>query len=384
MAIRRQLVEEFPDVPDYHNELATTLTGLADDVRRRDLAHARELLEEARTHHEAALQANPNSSSYREAYADNRVRLGFVLGAMHKLDAAKAAFQTAQDIRQQLADEFPQYPSYRLALADGYFDWASVLRTSGQMDEAFALYQKAMMIRREVAELYPAIPDYRQALAQRYTGLGMVLAELKRTSEAEAAFRETISIQQQLVRHFPQVPDYHGDLAISLSNLAELLLPTGATEKAQKLLAESLSHIEVALRANPKNPWYRRFHGEILANMGCTHAALGDLEKAEAQVERLKTGVSEPRFDFYYAACVFSNCVKYVLRDTKLPDSRRQELARAYGDKAMDMLRQAVQAGRKNASMILHEARLESLNEREDFKKLIAALEAQQKSASGK
>jgi hypothetical protein len=81
---------------------------------------------------------------------------------------------------------------------------------------------------------------------------------------------------------------------------------------------------------------------------------------------------------------VFSNCVKYVRNDTRLSDSRRQELARAYGDMAMDMLRQAVQAGRRSASTILHEARLESLRDREDFKKLIAELEVQQKSANGK
>jgi serine/threonine protein kinase len=208
LAIRRQLVQEHPDVPDYHDELAVTLAQLANELRRREPTTARALLEEARTHHETALKANPSLPRYRETYAHNRVFLGFVLGALNQLDAAKAAFQTALDIRQHLADEFPQYPRYRTALADGYFDSASVLRTTGQMDEAFARYQTAMTIHRDVTELYPGLPNYRQALAQRYTGLGIVLAELKRTSEAEAVFRETISIQQQLIRRFPQVPDY--------------------------------------------------------------------------------------------------------------------------------------------------------------------------------
>jgi tetratricopeptide (TPR) repeat protein len=350
-------------------------------LRRRDPAQACAHFEQARTHHDAALRENPRLPRYREASAESHVFLGFVLGDMQDWEAARTAFHTALEIRQRLADEFPTYPDYRARLADTYFDLANSLRLAGKRDQAEDPHRKAVAIQREIAEAYPDFPDYRQALAQRYSSLAILLTELKRPSDAEDAFRTTIDVQQHLTNKFPDVPDYRGDLAISQSNLSELRLYANAPEDARKLLEEAVRNIEESLKANPGNPWYRVFYAEILANTGCTAAALGDREKAEAMVERLRAGISQPRYDFYFAACVLSNCMKFVGRDTKLPEARRLELSRSYGDKAVDLLRQAVQAGSRNASMIMHEDRLEAIRDRDDLKKLIADLEAQKKPA---
>jgi serine/threonine protein kinase/tetratricopeptide (TPR) repeat protein len=76
LAVQKQLAADFPRVPDYQNNLAGTLVNIAVLRRQRqDFAGAVALLEEARPHHRAALEARPDSSHYRQFYRNNRWNL---------------------------------------------------------------------------------------------------------------------------------------------------------------------------------------------------------------------------------------------------------------------------------------------------------------------
>jgi hypothetical protein len=79
------LAADEPTVSDYQNDLAGTMDNLADLLRgRRELGPARQLLEQAANHHEAALKANPRHPDYRKSFRDHRsilVRTLLDLGA---------------------------------------------------------------------------------------------------------------------------------------------------------------------------------------------------------------------------------------------------------------------------------------------------------------
>src|SRR5262249_2154170 len=59
----------------------------------------------------------------------------------------------------------------------------------------------------------------------------------------------------------------------------------------------------------------------------------------------------------------------------QLPAAKRTELAKSYGDRAMETLRQAVAKGYKDAANLKKEKALDPLRSRDDFKKLLAELE---------
>jgi tetratricopeptide (TPR) repeat protein len=64
--IQRRLVEDLPRFPDFRSQLGGTLDNLASLVSRQgDTAKARQLLDEALTHHQAARQSNPDQPLYR-------------------------------------------------------------------------------------------------------------------------------------------------------------------------------------------------------------------------------------------------------------------------------------------------------------------------------
>ncbi len=63
-------------MPDYHNELAGTLVNLARLLLdQHGFVQARTLLEQARPHHRAALQANSKNPTYRQFLSNNLASL---------------------------------------------------------------------------------------------------------------------------------------------------------------------------------------------------------------------------------------------------------------------------------------------------------------------
>src|SRR5262249_32265590 len=83
--------------------------------------------------------------------------------------------------------------------------------------------------------------------------------------------------------------------------------------------------------------------------------------------------------DAYDAAGVLALCVRIVEKDDKLDAPKRQAEMQFYADQAMTMLQGAVANGYKNAARMKKDNDPDALRQREDFRKLLAELEANQK-----
>jgi hypothetical protein len=141
----------------------------------------------------------------------------------------------------------------------------------------------------------------------------------------------------------------------------------------RRLLEEARPSIQAALDANPRNPYYLSVfyhHRWLLAR---TLLELGDHAAAAAEAAAELARVAfDPANDAYNAACFFAGCVALAEKDTKLTEGRRKELAKSYGDRALDALRQALAKGYKDAAHIKKDTDLDPLRGRDDFQKLLA------------
>src|SRR5262249_15865752 len=108
LALRRQLVNSFPTVSDFQNDLAATLGNLgAIHKRRGEFADGVALLEEALPHHEAALKASPQHPIYRMIFRNNLEKLAQCLMGLGKhAQVATAAEQLARLGYEQPDDTF--------------------------------------------------------------------------------------------------------------------------------------------------------------------------------------------------------------------------------------------------------------------------------------
>ena len=105
-------------------------------------------------------------------------------------------------------------------------------------------------------------------------------------------------------------------------------------------------------------------------------AGQGDRSAALAAATKRRDLGWHPATDAYEAACMLARCVPIVEKDDKLAAAKRQAEMRFYADQAMTMLREGLAKGYQNIEQMKKDKELDPLREREDFKKVVAELEA--------
>jgi serine/threonine protein kinase/tetratricopeptide (TPR) repeat protein len=390
--ILRDLVAEFPGVPDYQLGLADQLDGLG--IVLKNLGRPKEA---AGAYREALAiltrlaDQYPNEPSYQDRLAQTYMDLGNLLDVNigRKLEvvlqnpgpsqeAAKATGQ-AVDIYERLTGKYPRNRHYREQLANSRGHRANSLRDLGRYPEAEKLFHQALATHRQLVAEFPSVPEYRRSLAIALNNLGILLKNTDRAGEAEKRYRESLEIHKQLAAEAPEAPDRQNEAAGAMSNLARVLLARNDPDGARRLLEEAVPYHRAALKAYPRHPAYRTFYRNNRWRMAETLLELEEhAAAAEAAGQFLQMAVEPPR-DAYTAACLLAGCVRLAARDERLQEGKRQELARAYGDRAVAALRQAVAKGAKEVAQMKKDPHLDPLRPREDFQKLLAGLEAKDK-----
>jgi tetratricopeptide (TPR) repeat protein len=381
LAIRKQLAADFPKVPDYQNEVAGSLVNLATlHSARREFAAAVQLLEEARPYHQAALKANDKDRTYRQYYRNNLSTLaGCYQGLAQHAEVATTVEEMAR-FGYELPNDIYDAAAYlchcvTLASKDAQLDAGKRKELANNYaDRALALLHNAVELGyKDAARSHP---QYRQELALCYVQLANVLSDIHRPKEAEALHGKARTIQEQLTADFPKVPDYQNELAGTLVNLAGLYRQRREFDAAVALLEAARPHHEAALKVNPKQPAYGNYYRNNLWVLADCRLGLADHARLATTADELARFSYDPANDTYNAAGFLGRCVTLAEKDTQLAEPRRKELAQSYAARATLLLQQAVARGYKDQAHIKKDPHLEPLRGRDDFKKLLADLEA--------
>jgi serine/threonine-protein kinase len=235
--------------------------------------------------------------------------------------------------------------------------------------------ERAVEYYREYTSTEGVEQEQRARHAAAYHTMGDLQARLGLPEVAQESYAASIAERERLVAEQPQVPDFQNELALTLVNLAQLCNASKDWGEAKKLLDSARPHHEAALKADSRNMKYKGHYRNYLLVLSDSRLGLGDHAVAAITAGKLAQLALDPKEDCYASASVFSRCAPLGEKDTKLSESKRKELVKAYADQAMGMLRQAVKAGFKDAAQIKKDTGLDPLRGREDFKKLIAELE---------
>jgi eukaryotic-like serine/threonine-protein kinase len=262
-------------------------------------------------------------------------------------------------------------------LAMARYNLGSALRSLGKPAEAGVEFRAALKGFQRLADDPSRTPEYRSDLAKRCHSLGHVLDELGKPADAEAAFRVAIKVQQRLADEHPTVPDYRRDLAGSHHCLGVLLHGRlGKPAEAAAQFRAALKDFQRLADEHPTAPGYRKSVAGTLGKLAAVLVALGDREALLALARRYEAGVAQRHEDLWNAACLVSKCVQLVRQDTRLPETRREHLARTYAEQAVDLLRQAVKAGWRDTARLRRDPDFSPLRGRDTFKKLLAELDS--------
>jgi serine/threonine-protein kinase len=377
LALSKQLVTDFPSVPNYREEVARShqiLSLLLREIGRG--GEAEQALRDALAMQKQLVKNYPTVPGYRQNLAISHNSLGNLLQTTSRQQEAEQAYRDALVVQEQLAADFPTEPGYRAELARSQYNLGNLLLGAGRRGEAEQAYRDAIAVQKQVAADFPTVPAWRGELAFSYTNLGFLLATTGRVAEAEQPFRDALALKKHLAVDFPTVPDYPNGLACALGNLAELQRQRHEYAQAKALLDQALPHHRAALRSNPKNPEYREGYRNNQENLGQTLVGAGEHAAAAEGARELARFGFQPFEDCYTAACILSRCVPLSQADAKLEETTRQTLAQKYADEAVTLLREALAKGYKDAAHMKKDTDLDPLRKRDDFQKLLAELEA--------
>jgi tetratricopeptide (TPR) repeat protein len=380
LALRKQLAADFPTRPEFREDLARSHHNLG--LLLANTGRPKEA--EAGYADALAIQKQlaadfPTRPEFRQGLAISHNNLGFLLANTGRPKEAEAAYIDAVVIQKQLAADFPTRPEFRQELARSHNNLGLLLANTGRLKEAEAAYIDALAIDRRLAADFPTRPEFRRGLAGRHNNLGILLADTGRLKEAEAAYVDALAIQKQLAVDLPNQPDLRNGLAGTFVNLALVCNRRRDFAAAQSHLAEAQPHHQAALKANPRHPDYRLFYHNNLMALVAADAGLRDQAGAARAAAQLRDLGWRPPGNAYDAACALALCIPIVQKDDKLSTEQRASAVQFYGDGAMKMLKEAVARGWKNADHMKKDTDLNPLRDREDFKALIAELEAGQK-----
>jgi tetratricopeptide (TPR) repeat protein len=382
---RRKLAAEFPDIPAYRHGVARGLGNLGILLKKNGEApEAEEVFGQALTIHKQLVAEFPTELTYRDQLGQTYGSLGLLLYPRfgrsrevvqqnpERLHEASDFLAQAVDIYKQLAADVPTVARYRDQLATSRNNLGLALKEAGRYPEAEEVFRQALATRKQLANEFPALPNYRRGLAITLNNLGTLLKNTDRAPAAEEVYGQSLAIHKQLAADFPGVSDHQNEAAGASLNLSRLLLARKEFHAARLLLEEALPHLQAALKAFPGHPVY--VNNYRLNRWRLTEALLGlkDHAGAAETAGQFLQAAAEPARDAYTAAGLLAGCVRLAGEDERLTETRRQELARTYGDRAVAALRQAIDKGAKEAVQIPKDPGLDPLRSRGDFQKLLA------------
>jgi tetratricopeptide (TPR) repeat protein len=352
--LRKKLVDEYPAIPTYQRELA-------------------------RTHY----------------------NLGNLLNDLGQRDVARAEYEKAGELHRKLVEQSSTIPGFVQELAAVHNNLGRLLVEIGQRDAARAEYDKACDITKKLAEKYPNLPEYQNELAKTYNNLGALLVDIGLRDEAQAKYDKARNIQNKLTVQYPNVAAYQIELAGSFCNMGDLIRKKGHPGESLEWFAKAITTLAPVQRAEPRNVVAKRVlrtsyfgralaydalkrHAEALqdwdravelgppreqpylrASRAIARLQAGLIAEAVTEVEELTKSSNWNALQWYNFSCVCS------VAAGKIADKKP-----AYAGRAMELLHQAVKAGWKDAAHMAQDSDLDSLRDRDDFKKLIAELQA--------
>jgi serine/threonine-protein kinase len=372
----KQLADKHPEYPSYREREGASHVNLANVLQTTGETREGEAeFRRAVAIYETLVDGKPADARYRLALAISLSGLSELLWHTNRIDAAAEPQRRATTLFEQLAAEHPAVPDYRHRLAGAYYTLALYERNRGRPVEAEALHGKALAVRQKLVADFPDMPAYRLGLAKSHISRGIALVGLNRHAEAEEGYRWAIELLEKLLADTPDVPDYCNLLAGTLDNYAESLLSRNEPSEAKKYVERAIVHEQVALRAGPRNPQYVSFMGSHYSVLAEADVRVGDhagAVRAALDLTRLYPNSGPKHRE---AAGFVARCIPLAGKDDRLSETERLATAQSYTGQALQLLRDAVQKGYKDAAGLRNDPHLAPLRSNDEFQRLLTDME---------
>ncbi len=413
-----RLTQAQPDVLLYQRYLTRAEDNLASlYLSTGQLARAQEIYEQVLTTRRELASRHPELPDLQRELAASHHNLGRLHAGRGQPDLAEQSYRQALVIAQKLVDGRPESPSNRRSLASTLSSLGVLYRDLKQNDKAEAVYLRALALHEGLVREGPGDVEDQQSLASTYNNLGELYHIVGPQTKAESFYNKALELMETVARENSTVLKYAMDLAAMYGNMgnfirvnrsgqesldwyrrsidvlegvllkepfhveAKLFLRNGCRGQAVALTAlgryeEALNDWDRAIELDPGTDW----HMDVLHLSRATCLArLGDHARATSEAGTLAAKESLTANFLYDLACVYSLSNAAAVSDQRLRPDERERAATGYAAEAVRLLGKSLSAGFSDSparrAHVPNDPHLDSLRERDDFRKLLEELE---------
>jgi tetratricopeptide (TPR) repeat protein len=276
-----QLATAQPEVPEYHDDLASIYThqGVLHYDRAQPDA-ALKCFEQARGIWEQLAVTHPDFLRNRNGLALVYMNLGNLQRDAGQLATAFRWYEQAQDVAQKLAAARPDVAEYQLTLGGIYSAIGYAQARMGELAAALTSHEQARAVLEKIAAAHPADDGYQDELAAVANELGRLHRNLGQPDAALRAYEQARSVLQKLVVAHADVVGYQSRLAQTYINLVQLHHDAGQPAAAFQTSEQARAILEKLVAAHPEIPDYQDGLASVHNNLSRLHGALGRPEAA--------------------------------------------------------------------------------------------------------
>ncbi|HZU36737.1 MAG TPA: serine/threonine-protein kinase, partial [Gemmataceae bacterium] len=372
LTIQRRLAARYSQTLKYQHLLAQLYQSLA-ELPGTPPQMAEQHYREAIAVQERLVTARPGVADYRNELAMLHYNLGRSLAASKRPKDEADQYQAAVALETKLVTDHPREPGYRKYLAYAEYRLGYLLQHAlNDTDAAEKAYRAAITAAGALVSLDPASVMYRSNLAQMHHNLAVLLTTMHKTKDAEAEYQAALVLRQKLAADFPKEATYAADVGLSLLGLANLAVTRQDWGSERRLLEQAQQFYQTAVQSSPRNRFYALSYRVALRMLADVLIRLDAPAEAAATANRLAQLAAEPLHDFVEAARFLCRCATLVAMDGALLPRKRQDLVNQYDEWAVAMLRKAIAHGSDDIAQWSKDAVLSRLVVRHDFKELAA------------
>jgi serine/threonine-protein kinase len=343
----RKMADADPTSAQAQRDLAASHDALGNvSLESGDPKGAREEYEKGLEVRRRLADADKTSSrAQRELFVSHN-KLGDVHLRLGDYLAARDAFRQALDICRHLADDDPASARAQRDLAVCHSKLGDACQRLGDRKAAAEEYEKGLDIRRKLANADKTSAQAQRDLLVSLFKFGDVAQQSGDLKAASARYEQALDV----ARRFPR-PELFAQEVVVLENRLSV------SRAAEQVVTDPA----LAL----KQPESLRLPALTVAMLALAHTG-GPPAKVTAAADLL-AGNAQVANHLYNAACGYALCV---------PLTDKPEQQEKYAAHAVELLRRAVARGYNDAAEMSKDADLDALKKRDDFKKLLAELEA--------
>jgi tetratricopeptide (TPR) repeat protein len=367
LAIYRAQAAEAPGVPEYQISEAGVLQNLGVwFYNNQRLDDSISTLKLAVSLFEGLSIADPADLARRRGLARSLDTLGNAYQTAGRRIEAEEAYGRASNAYDLMVSRPGATSADRLAMA-GCLSNRGGNQNKAKLPGAEESLRRALALLDALGTENPKSPDIRLRLGAARTNFAYWLASAGRPVDAEPAFQSSIELLAGLAAEFPAVLGYKAILGQARGEFGQFLVAQGRPGDARALLEQGIRDERVALAPGPEAREPLRKHLTTLAVLELDRKAHAEAAKACEEMLKVAGAVPSARAE---AARLLARCAPLAASDTALTPTRRAVIAGSYADRAIALLREAVEGKDPEASQLLQDPTFDPIRGRDGFKAL--------------